>query len=104
MGPSVVLQKASSPPLRGGHGDYAPALAPAPAHPPAQRRLEVTEEPVDLVAQECGFGRGATAGASLRQHFKRVVGVSPTDYRRVFGRAQELPGSQGRVSGQAATQ
>lgn len=70
----------------------------------AQRRLEVTEEPVDLVAQECGFGRGVTAGASLRQHFKRVVGVSPTDYRRVFGRAQELPGSQGRVSGQAATQ
>src|SRR5215218_5354325 len=44
----------------------------------AQRQLETTEAPVDWIAQECGFGTGAT----LRLHFKRVVGVSPTDYRK----------------------
>lgn len=62
----------------------------------AQRRLEITQEPVDRIAQECGFGAGATAGASLRQHFKREVGVSPSEYRRTFGRARE---KQGPVAG-----
>jgi AraC family transcriptional activator FtrA len=40
---------------------------------------------VDRIAQECGFGTGAT----FRLHFKRVVGVSPTDYRRAFRRDLE---------------
>jgi AraC-like DNA-binding protein len=36
------------------------------------------------VARDCGFGTGAT----LRTHFRRSVGVSPTAYRNAFGRAQ----------------
>jgi AraC family transcriptional regulator, transcriptional activator FtrA len=51
----------------------------------AQRQLETTEAPVDWIAQECGFG----TGASFRLHFKRVVGVSPTDYRKTFRRDPE---------------
>lgn len=51
----------------------------------AQRQLETTEAPVDWIAQECGFGTGAT----FRLHFKRVVGVSPTDYRKAFRRNPE---------------
>jgi transcriptional regulator GlxA family with amidase domain len=47
----------------------------------AQRRLETSEESVERIAQDCGFGTGAT----LRMHFRRAVGVSPTDYRKTFG-------------------
>ena len=39
----------------------------------AQRLLEMTDLPVELVAERCGFGSGAT----LRQHFGRIVGTSP---------------------------
>jgi transcriptional regulator GlxA family with amidase domain len=46
----------------------------------AQRLLETTDEPVELVAQRCGFG---SAGA-LRQHFTRAVSASPQAYRRAF--------------------
>jgi len=46
----------------------------------AQRLLETTDEPVERVAQRCGFG---SAGA-LRQHFARTVSASPQAYRRTF--------------------
>jgi AraC family transcriptional activator FtrA len=46
----------------------------------AQRLLEGTDLGVEEVADRCGFG-GAVA---LRQHFGRVVGTSPTAYRRTF--------------------
>jgi transcriptional regulator GlxA family with amidase domain len=46
----------------------------------AQRRLETSDAPVDWVAQDCGFGTSTT----FRSHFRRVVGVSPTDYRKAF--------------------
>jgi transcriptional regulator GlxA family with amidase domain len=46
----------------------------------AQRLLEGTAMSVEEVASRCGFG-GAVA---LRQHFGRVVGTSPTAYRRAF--------------------
>jgi AraC family transcriptional regulator, transcriptional activator FtrA len=46
----------------------------------AQRRLESSEDPVERVAQDCGFGTSAT----LRLHFGREVGVSPTRYRETF--------------------
>jgi transcriptional regulator GlxA family with amidase domain len=49
----------------------------------AQRLLEGTELPVEVVAQRCGFGSAAT----LRQHFGRVVGTSPVAYRQTFRRA-----------------
>jgi len=46
----------------------------------AQRLLETTDDPIELVARRCGF---ASAGA-LRQHFTRVVSSSPQAYRRCF--------------------
>jgi transcriptional regulator GlxA family with amidase domain len=36
---------------------------------------------VDQVADRCGLG----SGANLRLHFRRIVGTSPTAYRRTFG-------------------
>jgi transcriptional regulator GlxA family with amidase domain len=47
----------------------------------AQRQLETSDVPVEWIAQNCGFGTSAT----LRFHFRRIVGVSPTDYRKTFG-------------------
>lgn len=48
----------------------------------AQSMLETSDAPVDEIARDCGFG----TGAALRDHFKRAVGVSPSAYRRTFGR------------------
>lgn len=49
----------------------------------AQRLLETSDQPVELVAASCGFG----SPAALRAHFHRVVGTSPLAYRRTFQRA-----------------
>jgi transcriptional regulator GlxA family with amidase domain len=49
----------------------------------AQRLLEATELPVELVAAQAGFG----TAAALRQHFGRALSTSPSAYRRAF-RAQ----------------
>ncbi len=46
----------------------------------AQRLLETTDEPVDVVAHEVGFG----SAAHLRQHFARILHTSPATYRRSF--------------------
>jgi transcriptional regulator GlxA family with amidase domain len=46
----------------------------------AQRLLETTDLPVELVAAELGFG----SSALLREHFGRIVGTSPQAYRRSF--------------------
>jgi transcriptional regulator GlxA family with amidase domain len=46
----------------------------------AQRLLEVTDASVEAVAARCGFG----GPVALRQHFGRVVGTSPSAYRRTF--------------------
>jgi len=46
----------------------------------AQELLELTDRPVDWVADQCGFG----TSAGFRAHFSRLVGVSPTQYRRTF--------------------
>ena len=42
--------------------------------------LETTEQPVEWVGARSGF----PAPASYRRHFRRVVGVSPSQYRRTF--------------------
>lgn len=42
--------------------------------------LESTNHSIDEVAHIVGFGSGAT----LRQHFRHGLGVSPSDYRRQF--------------------
>ena len=49
----------------------------------AQRLLETTDLPVDIIADQCGLG----TATNLRQHFQRVVRTTPTAYRRTF-RAQ----------------
>ncbi|WP_134766325.1 helix-turn-helix domain-containing protein [Nocardioides sp. 1609] len=46
----------------------------------AEEMLERTENSVDHIAAEVGFGNAAT----LRHHFTRVRGVSPQVYRRQF--------------------
>jgi transcriptional regulator GlxA family with amidase domain len=46
----------------------------------ARRMLEVGDDTIDAIAARCGFG----TGAMLRHHFTRVVGTSPSAYRRQF--------------------
>jgi transcriptional regulator GlxA family with amidase domain len=46
----------------------------------ARRMLEEGDDPVETVADRCGFG----TAAMLRHHFGRIVGVSPAAYRRTF--------------------
>ena len=49
----------------------------------ARDLLETTELSVDDIARRSGLG----SGASLRQHMRAAVGVSPIAYRRTFHRA-----------------
>lgn len=46
----------------------------------AQRLLETSNQPIETVAAEAGFG----SAVSLRQHFGAAFKVSPTAYRRQF--------------------
>ncbi len=46
----------------------------------ARELLETSRLSVDQVAQRCGLG----TAANLRLHFRRVVGTTPTAYRRAF--------------------
>ena len=46
----------------------------------ARELLETRDWGSDRVAAECGLG----TAANLRVHFRRAVGVSPSDYRRAF--------------------
>lgn len=46
----------------------------------AQELLESGDLPVDEIARQCGF----STAAALRPHFRRLVGVTPAEYRRTF--------------------
>ncbi|MEU2310236.1 GlxA family transcriptional regulator [Streptomyces misionensis] len=46
----------------------------------ARRLLERTDEPVDRIAAEAGFG----TGTAMRQNFRETLGVSPRAYRNTF--------------------
>jgi AraC-like DNA-binding protein len=46
----------------------------------AQQLLESSDLPVDEIARLCGF----SSAAALRPHFRRLVGVTMTDYRNTF--------------------
>jgi len=46
----------------------------------ARRLLEATDLDVDRVAERSGFGTATL----LRHHFRRIIGVTPSDYRRRF--------------------
>ena len=49
----------------------------------ARRMLEETDLDVDRIAERAGFGNATL----LRHHFRRIVGVTPSDYRRRFARS-----------------
>jgi transcriptional regulator GlxA family with amidase domain len=46
----------------------------------AQDLLEATDRPIDAIAHEAGFG----APETLRHHFRKVVGISPSAWRNMF--------------------
>ncbi|WP_433799916.1 helix-turn-helix domain-containing protein [Actinomycetospora sp. CA-084318] len=46
----------------------------------ARLLLETTEESIPAIALRAGLG----TDAALRHHFRRVLGVTPTAYRRTF--------------------
>lgn len=46
----------------------------------ARELLEVSELPIEQIAEHCGFGTAMT----MRHHFRRKIGVSPSNYRARF--------------------
>jgi transcriptional regulator GlxA family with amidase domain len=46
----------------------------------ARRLLETSDLPVERIAADAGFG----TAASLRQHLRAAIGVSPGAYRRMY--------------------
>jgi len=48
----------------------------------ARRMLEESDLDIDRIADRTGFGNSTL----LRHHFRRVIGVTPSDYRRRFSR------------------
>ena len=64
----------------------------------AQDLLETTDASIDQVAHESGFG----APETLRHHFRKVVGTSPSAWRATFrGKAPE-PGAQSKTGAATA--
>lgn len=47
-----------------------------------RRRLEETDESIDVISKRCGF----RSADSMRRSFQRVVKVAPSDYRQRFRR------------------
>ena len=56
----------------------------------ARELLESGELSVDQIASRCGLG----SPANLRLRFRRVVGASPSEYRRAFGAGQGHAGKR----------
>jgi len=46
----------------------------------ARRMLETSQAPIEMIAQEAGFG----TALSLRQHFRSAMKLSPSAYRKQF--------------------
>src|SRR5215831_6083436 len=57
----------------------------------AQRGLETTRDAVDRIAEAAGFETAQT----LRHHFRRAFGTTPTAYRKRFAGTGGAPGSRG---------
>lgn len=55
----------------------------------ARRLLEETDLDIHRIAARCGFG----SATLLRHHFRRVIGVTPSDYRRRFACGSTTSGS-----------
>jgi AraC family transcriptional regulator, transcriptional activator FtrA len=60
----------------------------------AQRLLETSDLPVDVIARESGFG----GPDNLRKHFRRAIRTTPQAYRRTF-RGPAAPASSSPVFG-----
>ncbi|MEL6062741.1 transcriptional regulator FtrA [Methylobacterium sp. 2A] len=56
----------------------------------ARTMLEETNRPVEEIAERVGFG----SAPALRSHFRAILGVTPTDYRKRFS-TQPLPPRRG---------
>lgn len=50
----------------------------------ARRMLEESTMDIDQIAERSGFGTATL----LRHHFRRIIGVTPSDYRRRFNAAE----------------
>ena len=50
----------------------------------ARELLERSDHGIEQIAAEVGLG----SGANLRLHFQRVLGTSPSEYRRTFTRGE----------------
>jgi transcriptional regulator GlxA family with amidase domain len=61
----------------------------------AQQLLETTSEPIELIAERCGFG----VASGMRRHFVRFTGVPPQEYRKTFRDGAPAPFSAMRRSG-----
>lgn len=64
----------------------------------AQRLLETTDKPIDLVAASAGFG----TPAAMRLRFKQLLDTSPAAYRQTF-RATQVRGHDATVSRRASS-
>jgi transcriptional regulator GlxA family with amidase domain len=53
----------------------------------ARSRLESSDENIDQIAGQCGYGSDEV----LRRTFVRRAGVTPKDYRKRFRRSQPEP-------------
>ena len=56
----------------------------------ARRLLETSDEPIERIADQAGFG----SSAALRVHFQRGVSTSPIAYRRLFSRTGPVQSAQ----------
>jgi transcriptional regulator GlxA family with amidase domain len=50
----------------------------------ARELLERSERSIEQIAGDVGLG----TGANLRMHFQRILGTTPSDYRRTFSRGE----------------
>ncbi|MFJ8719620.1 GlxA family transcriptional regulator [Streptomyces violaceus] len=57
----------------------------------AQELLETTDSSVEQIAEQVGMGTATT----LRRNFHRIVGVSPSAYRRTFSESRGAAGGEG---------
>ena len=71
-------------PLPGGHGHDAGRLDRAGGLDIARELLERTGLSIEQIATRTGLGTAMT----MRHHFRRKMGVSPTEYRRQFGQRE----------------
>lgn len=61
----------------------------------AKEILAETNQPMEKIAEAVGFG----SSHALRHHFRRLVRLSPSDYRRQFSKVP-----MGKVASDASTQ